>query len=50
MQGMQQDTDPGHLRFPPGGHLLQGSPQGTLHAQGRYKGLGGRDHQEEEEH
>ena len=48
LRGVQQAPHPRHLRQPPGRHLLQGAPQGALHAQGGGEGLHGGTHEEEE--
>ena len=49
VQGVQQSAEPRHLRLAPRSHLLQGPPQGTVHAQGRREGLHGGYYEEEEE-
>ena len=38
VQAVQQAPQPGHVRQPRGGHLLQAAPQGALPAQGRQGG------------
>ena len=48
VSAVQQAAQPGHLRLPPGCHLLQAPPQGALHAQGRGEGLDGGAYQKEE--